>query len=169
MRFATINSYPGYRFGEDGSVWTRRRTHGFSDTWRQMNTTPSTGGYHKVQLVRSDGKQCNLYVHRVILEAFVGECPDDCECCHQNGVRDDNRIKNLAWGTRKTNHRQRLDHGNGLHGSTNGMALLDEKSVTAIREIYRRGSANKSRLAKWFGVSASSVGRVINRDTWSHV
>lgn len=168
-RFATLSNYPGYRVGADGSVWTRRRTHGFADTWRQMKATPSTGGYLKVQLVGDDGNQRNLYVHRLVLSAFVGPCPNGCECCHANGVRSDNRLANLSWDTRKENHRQRVDHGNGLTGSTNGMAVLNEQAVVAIRQLHSRGVATKRRLAEWFGVSESSVGRVVNRNSWSHI
>ena len=42
-------------------------------------------------------------VHRMVLEAFVGPCPEGMQCRHLNDVKNDNRLNNLAWGTRKEN------------------------------------------------------------------
>ncbi len=38
-------------------------------------------------------------VHRLVLETFVGPCPEGKTCDHKNRVRDDNRIENLRWAT----------------------------------------------------------------------
>lgn len=38
-------------------------------------------------------------VHRLVLETFVGPCPEGKTCDHINRVRDDNRIENLRWAT----------------------------------------------------------------------
>lgn len=38
-------------------------------------------------------------VHRLVLETFVGPCPEGKTCDHRNMVRDDNRIENLWWAT----------------------------------------------------------------------
>lgn len=52
------------------------------------------------------------YVHRLVLEAFVGECPDGMETCHKNGIRTDNRLENLYWGTSSENSHDIVRHGN---------------------------------------------------------
>lgn len=38
-------------------------------------------------------------VHRLVLETFVGPCPEGKTCDHINRVRDDNRLENLRWAT----------------------------------------------------------------------
>jgi hypothetical protein len=43
----------------------------------------------------------------MVLFAFVGPCPEGMECCHENDVRDDNRIENLRWDTHANNLAQR--------------------------------------------------------------
>lgn len=45
------------------------------------------------------------YVHRLVLETFVGPCPEGMECDHVNRDRSDNRLQNLRWVTSVDNHR----------------------------------------------------------------
>jgi hypothetical protein len=52
-------------------------------------------------------------VHRLVLEAFVGPCPDGMECCHEDGDSTNNRVDNLRWDTHEANVRERLEHFGG--------------------------------------------------------
>lgn len=56
-------------------------------------------------------KKKSYAVHRLVLEAFVGPCPPGMEARHIL-VRDvtDNRLVNLAWGTRFENAQDRKRH-----------------------------------------------------------
>jgi HNH endonuclease/NUMOD4 motif len=56
-------------------------------------------------------------VHRLVLGAFVGPCPEGMECRHLNGDRADNRLENLAWGTPHENGMDRLRHGTDVHAA----------------------------------------------------
>ena len=40
---------------------------------------------------------------RVVLEAFVGPCPEGLECDHKNRKQDDDRLVNLHWVTHSEN------------------------------------------------------------------
>ena len=51
------------------------------------------------------------YIHRLVLEAFAGECPSGHEACHWNDVPDDNRIENLRWAPRRDNNFDRWRNG----------------------------------------------------------
>lgn len=52
-----------------------------------------------------------LMVHRLVLMAFVGPCPEGHECCHRDGDPANNRIDNLYWGTKSQNMRDSIRHG----------------------------------------------------------
>lgn len=68
-------------------------------------------GYLNVRLTKHGvGKQAK--VHRLVLEAFVGPCPEGMEGCHNNGDRKDAQLANLRWDTRSANALDRVKHGN---------------------------------------------------------
>lgn len=56
-------------------------------------------------------------VHRLVLTAFVGPCPDGMVGCHNNGDPTDNRLENLRWDTQSANVRDQIAHGNHLQAS----------------------------------------------------
>ncbi len=39
------------------------------------------------------------YVHRLVLETFIGPCPDGMWARHLNSIKSDNRLENLEWNT----------------------------------------------------------------------
>lgn len=57
------------------------------------------------------GKGNSRDVHRLVLEAFVGPCPDGCEVLHLNHNPADNRLENLRYGTRGENLKMDWDDG----------------------------------------------------------
>lgn len=63
------------------------------------------GGYLRVQI---NGKQYR--VHRLVLEAFVGPCPEGFECDHSDRNRRNNALTNLRWLSRTDNNRNRIDN-----------------------------------------------------------
>jgi hypothetical protein len=50
------------------------------------------------------------YVHRLILTAFRGPCPDGWVARHINGVGADNRLDNIEWSSRSRNALDREQH-----------------------------------------------------------
>ena len=81
---------------------------------------PSLGDdYPRVQL----GAGNHRHVHELILLTFVGPRPPGFECNHDNGIKADNRLANLAWVTPSEN--QAHAWKTGLHG---------EKSLQAVKK-----------------------------------
>ena len=72
-------------------------------------------GYRRVRL-SGNGKRATLFVHVLVLTAFVGPRPAGQEGCHGNGIRTDNRLVNLRWDTRSENQKDSVRHGS--HAST---------------------------------------------------
>jgi hypothetical protein len=64
------------------------------------------GKYRRVHLhdlTRETGKHRCLYVHALVLGAFVGPRPANAEILHGEGGPADNRLVNLAYGSREEN------------------------------------------------------------------
>lgn len=77
---------------------------------RVLKLSRSRDGYLSAHLCRN-GVKTSYKVHRLVLAAFVGPCPEGMEACHANGVRDDNRVENLRWDTRSANTLDKVGHG----------------------------------------------------------
>ncbi|WP_301121090.1 NUMOD4 motif-containing HNH endonuclease [Mycolicibacterium fortuitum] len=71
-------------------------------------------GYRTVCLYQHS-RQRRFMIHRLVLEAFVGPCPDGMECCHNDGNTSNNHLSNLYWGTRIDNAQDRIRHGTNHH------------------------------------------------------
>lgn len=70
-----------------------------------------THGYSHVGL-KFYGQLERRQVHRLLLESFVGPCPDGMEGCHNDGNPRNNRLENLRWDTHSGNMRDLVAHGN---------------------------------------------------------
>ena len=79
-------------------------------TGRVLSPTRNTTGYLKVAL-HAAGRRRDSLVHRLVLEAFEGPCPEGMEACHENGDPHDNVWDNLRWDSRSSNMRDRVRHG----------------------------------------------------------
>lgn len=59
----------------------------------------------------SGGRRTQVFVHRLVLEAFRGPAPDGMEACHNDGKPTNNRLENLRWDTQSENQLDRVRHG----------------------------------------------------------
>ena len=168
VEFRPVLDFPGYRVGDDGSVWSCR-TQGFGvgriGPWKQLKRV-SADGYPQVAL-RRDGKTYYRLVHRLVLEAFVGPCPPGMEACHWDDVRSNGALSNLRWDTRRENKADELRNGHRAVGERSHSRLTDEL-VRSIREGYASGIKQRT-LAEEHGLDQSSVSRIVNRKRWVHL
>lgn len=121
-------------------------------------------GYLSVQLIRG---RWDL-IHRLVLLAFVGPCPEGMECRHADGSRVNNRLTNLCWGTRIENNADKVRHGTAPLGEQCHTAKLSDADAVEIR---RRHAAGESRpaLAAAFGVARSNISMILRGVTFAHL
>lgn len=77
---------------------------------RMMKQYPYPSGHLMVRLSVNSNQRL-WRVHRLVMLAFVGPCPDGMEVCHNNGNPADNRLENLRYDTHQANMLERNDHG----------------------------------------------------------
>jgi hypothetical protein len=163
-----------YEVSDQGRVRSLRFKNGRVDRPRPaplvLSHHTAKTGYVVVGLP-SSGKSRTFpaLIHRLVLEAFVGPCPDGMECAHENGIRDDNRVSNLRWDTRAGNHADKDRHGTAQRGENASHHKLFREQVVEIRARYSAGTATQDSLAAEFGVRQSHIYRIIHRKVWRHV
>ena len=88
------------------------RSNGRPHTVPSRIRKPSTDkkGYQRLTLLK-DGKSRTHTVHSLVLTAFVEPRPEGMLTRHLNGIPDDNRVDNLAWGTGSENQYDAVAHG----------------------------------------------------------
>jgi hypothetical protein len=173
LEFRDVPNFPGYRVGNDGSVWSQwdscRWGRVRKERWRRMKLSPNPRGYPRVNLALSERKTYKTFrVHRLVLEAFVGPCPDGLECRHKNGVKTDNRLENLIWGTPEENRGDNHTHGTYQNGENHSQAKLEAAQVLEIRRRRAAGESLKQ-LAEEFGVNVPNISSIVNRRSWKHL
>ena len=120
---------------------------------------------HLVTKLSNDGGYKNVFVHRLVLEAFVGPCPEGMEGCHENGDGTDNRLTNLRWDTHKANHADSVRHGRVRRGELAPSAKLTAYDVLAIRSDCENGVTHRD-IARTYGISVAHVSRIRNAKEW---
>jgi hypothetical protein len=167
MVIKRIPSCTHYAITTDGRVLSIRR-----GKWLKQAVKD---GYNVVDLPRA-----TPYIHRLVLETFVGPCPDGMEACHANGNRLDNRLENLRWDTKSANSLDAVQHGThggfknrgicpqGRQGERHGMSKLTETDVRWIRYLRKAGVGPKE-LSEVYPVSPDHIRRIGNHEIWRHI
>ena len=119
--------------------------------------------YLKIKLVRN-GKETPLYIHELVMLAFVGECPDEMIICHSNDVGIDNKLTNLRYDTRTENKidMYRIDP-NYKHGRKG----LNSYEVCYCRMLWKTGNVSIEDMATMFKANKQNIYKCITYQTFS--
>lgn len=164
-----IQGFPGYFIDSEGRVFTVKRCNRFPNRTGpvEIHQGLNTDGYRMVGLWK-DGRRRTAYPHKMVLEAFVGPASSTgFMACHRNGIRTDNRVENLYWGTHRQNSDDTITHGK-LKGQGNPNAKLTEEVVKLIQARLSAGETNQA-IAADFGVTHQNVNHIRKGSAWTHV
>lgn len=158
-KWRPVVGFRGYLVSNLGRVFSNR-----SD--KCLKPQPSGSGHLRVAFRRNGRTHLEL-VHRVVLLAFVGPCPEGKESLHADDVPSNNRLGNLRWGTRSENRHDAVRNEKMRGGKQRGQALVR----TQVREIKRRLRAKVpvSRIARAYRVSRTTIKKIADGRLWHDV
>lgn len=127
------------------------------------------GKYTQVQLYKNKIRS-TPYVHRLVLESFVGKMPEGNQGNHIDGNKDNNCLSNLEYVTPSENIKHSFRIGLNVHtyGSKHPMTILKDIDVLSIREHFSNG-IKQNKIAKIFNVTPSTINAIIHRKVWKHI
>lgn len=127
MRVVEIPNHSGYFACEDGTIIGKRGN--------PIQGKITWDGYREVVL--SNGKQRrSVRVHRLVMEAFEGVCPNDVQVNHIDGNKLNNAYENLEYVTVTENNHHA--YRTGLH-KTNTLCHLSYLDFTKMLDMYNCG------------------------------
>jgi hypothetical protein len=156
--------------GESGEVWVPLPPHlgpyDVSNHGRVRNrktgrvrkptSDPERGNHHHIVLYGPERRH-SVYVHHLVLEAFVGPKPDEAAVCrHLDDDPQNNRSSNLVWGTQQENMLDKQRAGRARGGRKN----LSPNDVRIVRELAEDGFS-QSQIAGRLGVTRVAIGHIL--------
>ena len=171
-----ITGFPGYAVDMDGVVWSRRAkgrpTSGqVKERWNKLSILRrSYGACYCVVCLRPipGGRVYCRYVHRLVLEAFVGPCPPNMVACHNDGDTRNNKLDNLRWGTQQENNEDKKTHDTTRLGSRAHNTKLTEMDVLSVFILRRLGLDTRG-AGYLVGMTQNEAAAILRGDRWPHV
>lgn len=169
VKVKTIPEFPDYAISHNGMVWSKPKRG-----WRGCPTRGKwmklwkKNGYWSVWL-RREKKRHQRYIHRLVLETYIGLCPAGMECRHLNGNREDNGLVNLCWGTHTANCQDTVKHNRVCRGEKHNWSKLTEEQVRVIFHAYHDGYYSVSDIASAFGISVPAVCDIAAKRNWGYL
>lgn len=154
-----IDGFPGYEISNLGHVRSRK----FGKV-RLLKGRLNTKGYGQVNL-RRDSEDHYLLVHRLVVQAFIGDIPEGCQVNHCDGKKTNNNIENLEIVTPGENVRHAFDTGLQRRGEEHRLAKLTNAVVLSIYQSEQPVPV----LAAMYGVTVNHIYRIRRGDAWSHI
>ncbi len=195
-----IPEFFNYYADTEGNIWSdkprgRQAQLGKKFGFLRKLIPKKAGRGYRIVCLSKEGCYYYKYIHRLVLETFIGICPKGMECCHNNGIKTDNRLENLRWDTPANNvrdnkkfdvykltiegrkrvtefHKGKIvsqEIKNKTSGINNYQAKLNEQQVRIIRAFKQlKNIPTYGEIGEIFNVSAASVSNVINNNTYKN-
>lgn len=165
VTWKAVARLPGYEVSTSGRI-RRVVPRGNGKGVGELRGSMNNNGY--LMVARPDRSK-RFAIHRLICEAFHGPPPSRRHhAAHRDGVKTNNRSRNLRWATPKENSADSMLHGTVARGSQQKNAKLRERDIVPIFRMATRGAQQRD-IARHFGVHQAQVFKVLHRISWRHV
>ena len=162
----------GYKVGIDGSLWGCRKSGGGYGTfkeWRRLKYDKPGSNGRIIVGINANKIRHSIQLHRLILEVFVGKCPEGLIACHNNGIPTDCRLSNLRWDTYKSNKMDEKLHGTFICGEKHSLAKLTTEQVIQIKKDLLNKVKKPTELSRIYNVDISLICRIRDGKAWPQV
>lgn len=125
-------------------------------------------GYVQIKLYR-ENVEYPRYVHRLVLESFVGMPEEGQECRHRDNNRQNNALDNLCWGTSLQNKVDILVAGNNKQCKLTDEQVRYIRSLPSEEKCLAPHERRFKRVIEELQISEVTFYNVRRRKTYAHV
>jgi len=129
-------------------------------------TSGGTKRNYPVVSLSCNGKIKWAFRHKLVAEAFIGQCPDGMEVHHKDHNPRNSRADNLEYVTTTQNILHSV--ADGHRGSNRWNARFTENDIREIRRLRNEGIEIK-KIAEYYSVSKGAIQHIVLGHNWRHV
>ena len=111
------------------------------------------------------GTRKQIFLHKVIIEAFYGQRPQKMTVCHNDGNKLNCQLNNLRWAAQIENIADKKIHGTWQFGERIGNSRFTDQQIIEIRQK----SLSPSEIVRRYGGSKTNAKRIASGKTWRHI
>lgn len=176
-----VELYGGrYAISSQGNLKSRTR----SVEWLDMQPIKMASGYFSVGIYPNKGDDPTTFlIHRLVAESFYGPAPEGkSDVRHLDGVKSNNSLVNLAWGSRSENMLDVVRHREEGKKETNDSdnfgssctkwyqgKTLDDHLIRVGCEFYSEGLLTIKHLARLWACSDDVASAILHKESRLHV
>ena len=164
-----VPGFENYHVSDQGRIVSKINpgNHKYdSDYSREISLTPNKYGYVIVNLFGNGKKNIPRSVHGLVMEAFVGPRPDRMDIRHKNGIRDDNRLVNLEYGTRSENMSDAKKHGTLLIEERHHQTKISREDAVEIIQLCKSRAMPQWKIGDMYGITQQGVSDIFRGKCW---
>lgn len=138
---------------------------------KKRKLTKNIVGYLHTNL-RKNNKQKFYYIHRLVAQNFIPKPLGNLQINHINGIKADNRVKNLEWCTPKENMHHAYSNNlmNPAAGEDCHLSKLNEKQVRLIKHLKNcKPKMTQQEIGNLFNVSGSTIAYIFQNKIWKNI
>jgi hypothetical protein len=167
-----IPGLTNYLIDNKGNVYNSLTNRGnpikTTSAMRKVKSFPNKNtSYHQVVLQNKENgvKPTALYIHRLVAEHFIPNPDNLPEVNHKNLNKQDNRVDNLEWVTRKQNMKHSMENGAPRKNKNPKMEkIYSDKKLLKEGIQHFRLHRNFNQIAKMWDCSALTARKIMRKE-----
>jgi predicted P-loop ATPase len=147
----TIKGFENYQISNLGSVINVKS--------KRILKHSTLRGYKNVILSNNSFKK-KFSVHRLVAMHFIENTQNKPCVNHINGIKDDNRLKNLEWCTYSENEIHSYRNLGKINGGIK-KRKIELNQIKVIKKMYNDGISQR-KIAKIYNVCQDTIYKIVN-------
>lgn len=169
-----IDGFNNYLIDKDGNIYSIiLNANQFTKKYDYKNPKKlkpwiGTDNYYHVYL-RKNNKSFVKLVHRLVLETFIGPCPERMQACHNDGNTLNNKLSNLRWDIVSNNMLDKIKHETINRGNKNHFSKLNEFQVRVIKKLLSFDTLTIKKISDIFNVVPTTINEIKSGRNWTYL